>query len=416
MKLIKKMIRSISIKMKVIRTRIYLVVKEVYFWVVPRGVRLVVGKVNQNLILLDSPYYKDNVKVLAEYISKNKPQYKVICFIDKDQPVQKHKNIKFVRRAYTAKDKNAYSVMAYYYALKSQHVFYTHSFKWAGEKNDEQVIVNLWHGSGYKGGEQSTIEHIFDYMMVPGHIFIKPKAEFFDCEESKILTLGYPRYDLLKEKCASVNTKFFEKFNINQKADKILIWLPTFIPDEYLLTYENPLSYIFSGFPLIENLKQAIELDEFCKKNKIKLIIKKHNLRYSKTPLDNHLMKFKNIIILSDEEFKIYNIELYELLPFTDGLVSDFSSVTVDYLLLDKPVAYTVNDIEDYKKTRGFVFDNPLEYMPGEHIYTFEQLKSFMMDVTQGIDKHQKLRHEKIEVMHHITDNYSKRILDYFNL
>jgi CDP-glycerol glycerophosphotransferase (TagB/SpsB family) len=416
MKLIKKVMKSKKKKMTMLNARIYRIVKKVYFLIIPKSVRLIVGKVNQNLILLDSPYYKDNIKVLAEYILEHKPQYKVICFVEKDQPIEKHKNMKFIRRSYRAGDKNAYSIAAYYYGLKAKYVFYTHSFKWVGEKNDGQIIINLWHGSGYKGGEQSTIEHNFDFMMVPGNVFIKSKAEFFNCEESKILTLGYPRYDLFNKKCESINTKFFEKLNINLQEDKLIIWLPTFVPDEYLLTYENPLPYIFSGFPLIENLNQAIELDEFCQKNKIKLLVKKHNLRYSVTPLDNHLEKFKNIMILSDEEFKIYNIELYELLPFTAGLISDFSSVSVDYMLLDKPIAYTLSDIEDYKKTRGFVFDNPLEYMPGDHVYTFEQLKCFMLDVVNGLDKHQALRHNKMETMHNITDNYSKRILDYFNL
>lgn len=416
MKLMRKMKVKIRNKMKRIRFGLYLLIKKVYFRVIPISVRLIVGKVNQKLILLDSPYYKDNVKVLAEHISKNKPEYKVICFIEKGQSVTKARNIKFIRRAYTAGDKNAYSIAAYYYALKAKYVFYTHSFKWVGKKNNEQVIVNLWHGSGYKGGEASTIDHEFDYMMVPGELFVKSKAKFFDCEESKILTLGYPRYDLFKEKNISVGSKFFDEFGINQDEEKLLIWLPTFVPDNYLLTYTNPIAYIFSGIPLIESLKQAVELDDFCQKNKIKLIVKKHNLRYSKTPLDKHLMKLKNIFVLSDEEFKFYGIELYELLPFTDALISDYSSVSVDYLLLNKPIAFTVGDMDDYKKTRGFVIENPLDYMPGEHVYTLAHLKSFMINVVQGVEKHHNWRKESMKVMHNVSDGYSERILDYFNL
>lgn len=416
MKLIKKMFRDKKKKIRRIGTRIYLIVKKVYFFIIPRSVRMIVGKVDQNLILLDSPYYKDNVKVLAEYISTHKPKYKIICFIEKNQPVQKHKNIKFIRRSYTARDKNAYSMAAYYYALKAKYVFYTHSFKWAGDKNKDQVIVNLWHGSGYKGGESATIAHNFDFMMVPGEIFIRSKAEFFKCEESKILTLGYPRYDLFHTDDNTLTNAFFKKLNIDLTKDKVVMWLPTFVPDEYLLVYEDPLPYLYSGIPVIESLDQAIELDEFCQQNGIKLLLKKHNLRYSTSPLDKYLDCLKNIIILSDEEFKVYDIELYDLLPLTNGLISDFSSVAVDYLLLNKPVAYVLRDIEDYRKTRGFVFENPLDYMPGEHVYTLEDLKMFLKDVSQGKDKHQKIRSDKLPVMHNITDNYSQRIVAYFDL
>ena len=416
MKFNRRMPQSIKRKTKHLKKLMYEKIKSAYFFIVPRSIRFIAGKVDPNLILLDSPYYRDNVKVLAEYIAENKPQYRIICFIDKEQPVKKCEKIKFIRRAYQAGDKNAYSLAAYYYALKAKYVFYTHSFKWAGDKNKDQVIVNLWHGSGYKGGEPATVAHNFDFMMVPGEIFIRSKAEFFDCEESKILTLGYPRYDLFHAKDNTVPNTFFKKLNIDLAIEKVVIWLPTFVPDNYLLIYEDPIPYFYSGIPLIESLDQAIELDEFCQSNNIRILLKKHNLRYSTVPLDKYLMKLKNITILSDEAFNVYNIELYDLLPFTDGLISDFSSVAVDYLLLNKPLAYILKDIEGYRKTRGFVFEDPLAYMPGDHVYTFEDLKSFILNVSKGEDKYQKLRADKMPMMHNTTDSYSKRILDYFNL
>jgi|GEM_PF-1537977 len=408
-RLFKKAIRRVAVLL-------YRAVRKIYFGVIPRVVRLIVDKVDPNLILLDSPYYKDNVKVLAEYILEHKPHYTVVCFIDKKQSPEANKSIKFIRRAYTAGEKNAYSISAYYYALKAKHIFYTHSFKWVGKRNNGQVIINLWHGSGYKGGGANDSSHIFDYMMVPGDIFVQSKAEFFSCEKSKILTLGYPRYDLFKEKKHASSEEFLKKFNIDLKDSKLVIWLPTFIPVEYLPVYENPASYHYSGLPLLENLDQALELDSFCEEQQIKLLVKKHNLRYFETPLDNHLEDLKNLIILSDESFKQFQIELYDLLPITSGLISDFSSVAVDYLLLDKPIAYVLKDLEDYRKTRGFVFDNPLEYMPGHHIYHINDLKNFILDVTQGNDKYQKIRKEKMPFMHNQTENYSQRIIDHFNL
>ena len=59
----------------------------------------------------------------------------------------------------------------------------------------------------------------------------------------------------------------------------------------------------------------------------------------------------------------------YELIGISDGLLSDYSSVAVDYLLLDRPLGYVLADYNIYKEKRGFVFEDPLEYMPGEKIY-----------------------------------------------
>ena len=394
----------------------YHVLKKIYFFSVPRLARLFVGRVNQNLIVFDSPSYDDNMKVLAEYIAENKPECRVVCFVEEKNIAPKYENIKFIKRAYSSGSKRAYSIFAYYFALKAKYVLYTHSFKWAGKKNDGQIIVNLWHGSGYKSGEMATFEHNFDYMMVPGELFIKSKAEFFNCDKNKILTLGYARYDLYKTATTALYQKMIDVAKINLEKDKLVLWLPTFIPKEYLSIYEDPTPYLYSGIPLIENLAQMIDLDEFCQRNKVKIIVKKHHLRYSETPLDEHLEKLKNIIVLSDLEFKTFGIELYELLPLTSGLISDFSSVSVDYMLLDKPIAYIVKDLKDYRKSRGFVFENPLEYMPGHHVNDIEELKNFIEDVVAGKDKYRNLREEKMCIMHNKTDNYSKRIVEHLKI
>ena len=54
------------------------------------------------------------------------------------------------------------------------------------------------------------------------------------------------------------------------------------------------------------------------------------------------------------------------MLGSSDALITDYSSVYFDYLLLDKPIGFTVDDMELYIKDRGFIFNNPEEYMPGK--------------------------------------------------
>src|SRR6476619_8350307 len=49
-------------------------------------------------------------------------------------------------------------------------------------------------------------------------------------------------------------------------------------------------------------------------------------------------------------------------------LISDVSSVIIDYLLLDQPVICFSSDFEEYKKTRGFYFDNMEDWLPGRLI------------------------------------------------
>ena len=397
------------------------VIKKFYFYVIPRVARLFAGNVNDNLIVFDSVSFSDNAKVLSDYILNNKNnKYKIIWFLDDIKGFKSQENIKFIRRTYLNGSgfKYVYSIKAFYYGLKAKYVFYTHALSWVGAKNKDQVIINLWHGTGYKAARVIGSEAIFDYMIVPGELFVKSKAKFFKCDENKIIPLGYSRYDLFNNNITE-NTKLFLKENIGiENNQKLIIWLPTFISDGDLLKYKNPLSYIFSGMPLIESVKQLIDLDIFCSSNNIKLLIKKHRYKHQNVPLYKHLerLNLKSLIILSDDEFAKEQIELYDLLPFTDALISDVSSVSVDYLLLDKPVAYTVNILEDYKNTRGFVFDDPSEYMPGSHVNNLDELKIFIADVSSGVDRHRKRRNDMLKIMHNKTTNYCERITDFFGI
>ncbi len=78
----------------------------------------------------------------------------------------------------------------------------------------------------------------------------------------------------------------------------------------------------------------------------------------------------------------------YELIGISDGLLSDYSSVAVDYLLLDRPLGYVLADYNIYREKRGFVFEDPLEYMPGEKIYNACDLKKFMKHLSDGTDSY----------------------------
>jgi CDP-glycerol glycerophosphotransferase (TagB/SpsB family) len=51
-------------------------------------------------------------------------------------------------------------------------------------------------------------------------------------------------------------------------------------------------------------------------------------------------------------------------LPLCDVLVTDYSSLAFDFMLLDRPIVYFVPDLDEYTRYRGFYFD-PLEMMPG---------------------------------------------------
>ena len=103
-----------------------------------------------------------------------------------------------------------------------------------------------------------------------------------------------------------------------------------------------------------------------------------------------------NIVLLDNARLFAEDIQINQLLGGADALISDYSSVAVDYLALDRPMAFMLEDVKAYEESRGFVFDNVREWLPGQELYSFEDVCTFVSTLATGTDpaarKREKLR------------------------
>lgn len=374
-------------------------------------------KVNSKYILFESkPDFADNGRALSDYIVENGySHYRIIWLVEEPKLYDEYKSkqVKFVRSI--GKRHQQRTISAYYYALKSKYIFFTHAFKWVGKKLPEQVYVNLWHGCGYKASRRDPNKkedmNIFDFCLVPGDVFVETKAEFFCCDKKQILPLGYPRYNLYKHDNKRVDEYFA---SLGGKDRKNILWMPTFVQSKDLIYYKNPIPSII-GLPLINSITDMDRLEKICADNNINLIIKRHRIG-SKLKNSDEVHEGAHVFYLDNDKLDELGIQLYEMIAKSDALITDFSSVAIDYILLDKPIGFTLEDLEDYSKTRGFVFEDPKKYMPGEHMYSFEDLEIFIKNVSRGIDSAVEQRRAVIDETHNRTDDYCARILEHFGI
>ena len=101
--------------------------------------------------------------------------------------------------------------------------------------------------------------------------------------------------------------------------------------------------------------------------------------------------------------------------------------VIIDYpkLVFSKNLSVTSNVVVqsasekrvllNFPNSRGFVFEDPLKYMPGHHVYNFEDLKQFIVDISNNKDVYKEDRHNIMNEVHNPCDNYCKRIVDTIN-
>ena len=81
-------------------------------------------------------------------------------------------------------------------------------------------------------------------------------------------------------------------------------------------------------------------------------------------------------------------------------------------MIVDKPIAFTLDYYEEEKKTRKFVFDDIREYMPGHHLYNITDMENFIDDISKGNDPYKDKRRQMSDMCIAPSDNYCKSVLD----
>jgi len=81
--------------------------------------------------------------------------------------------------------------------------------------------------------------------------------------------------------------------------------------------------------------------------------------------------------------------------------------------LLDKPIGFVFSDFKEYFDSRGFVFDRPLDIMPGEVINSVEELQLFLNKLfVEKQDNFIEQRKSVKEKFHEDTSDFSKRVFN----
>ncbi len=362
---------------------------------------------NKRMIIFESePDLCDNSWALYQHIKKNHLGYKFVWVVSNTDKFKKNEDgeTKFVTRF----GKGMHLKTLYYYAT-AKYSFWTHWTLHHYIPRKGQTVINLWHGIPIKATKVKNHEYynwLISTEQNTNHLFSK----YLGCDMSKILPLGYPRNDLLLHNIGvGTDNPYCKKEGIK----KVIIWMPTFRQSINKRLSEN-LCDTSTGLPLLDSEMELRNLDDYLSMKDVIIIIKIHHLQAEK---DLFKKTFNNIIILTDEILAKDNIQLYQIVGKTDALITDYSSILFDYMLTDKPIGFILDDIDKYKKSCGFLIEDPKSVMKGEHIYDISQLYNFIDDIENNIDKYRTERNNLREKIH-IADNASacENIVRYFNI
>lgn len=331
---------------------------------------------NRRKIFFDSfPDYSDNSRVFSDFLLSNgyTPKY-VVYWAVNSIPEYKDDRVHYVLK----KNKIRY----FYHTVTSYFLFSTHgAFNWCNPRL--QRFICFFHGSALKKFGQMKNPNVYYLTQAwkytaPSDFYVDVFAQAFGRKKEDILLLGYPRCDLLFQPNNSLKRIGIELKN----SAKIVVYMPTFrepIGNAYTDSTKNVFEEDFVNFSDSSNI---VKWNSFLQERNIILVVKPHPSE-SKVVNCNHCT---NIIVLTNDDLQHINVQLYSLLANADALITDYSSVSCDYILLDRPMGFVVTDYEEYGRGRGFVFDKPLDYMPGTIISTESDFIEFFEDIHQGKD------------------------------
>jgi CDP-glycerol glycerophosphotransferase (TagB/SpsB family) len=221
-------------------------------------------------------------------------------------------------------------------------------------------------------GHEKTDYNFFTYLVTCSEYYRGIMKRCFNCSDNQIMIAGQPRCDRLFFDLPETDEK------IRKGAKKLFVWFPT-----YRLTEDWP-------FPLLTR-DDMHQLDEKLGAAGNRMIIKLHPLQAYEPDENNEeeqINKFKNIEIYQESDMKDLGVNIYDMSRAADALITDYSSIYFDYLLLNRPMAFTVDDIGKYGRERGFLLDSPKDYMPGELINNAEEFNKFIDDVSADLDEY----------------------------
>jgi CDP-glycerol glycerophosphotransferase len=276
----------------------------------------------------------------------------------------------------------------FYFRERDIHIFAT------GAK-----IVQLWHGVGFK---KIGFVEIASSIAIPeerkahlrkmysGYDAVLSTSPFYtenlfktSFGSREIWEAGYPRNDVLLRKpmendLIGCDMDAYRQMVSMRKKCKICLYAPTFRDDH--------------SDPFVHGALRFDTLSAFLQEKNMFLFLKMHPLS-SAYGLEN----LENIRMISNES------DIYPLLPLFDCLITDYSSIYMDYLQLLRPVIFFPYDMQDYNaRLREFQFDYN-DMTPGPKCFDQDELLLALGAVASGDDgyRKQRLRLRDLAFSHH---------------
>lgn len=306
----------------------------------------------------DNSHYNYNSRYLFEYVKENLPEITPL-FVINDPELRNSLSSKYGKQYFIETE----SIQGIRQALSAGVWFTSAGLPAYGTGlHKKRLIINLWHGvplkkialldPNLKKAARIYFKKIFSEnytcILTTSHELIPLMARSFAVSEDKIKVWGQPRNDGLFQKndCRKILGQLFPDL---PEYTKTVLYAPTF------RDYGQVQLFPFKDF-------DQEQLEAFLEEKNMLLFIRTHVAEQgSASPYLGKRIRF-----LGNEQAE----DVTGILNIFDCLITDYSSIYIDYLLTDKPMIFLPYDRQQYLDGRGMNFDYD-DVTPGPKPETF---------------------------------------------
>ncbi|MCR5798086.1 MAG: CDP-glycerol glycerophosphotransferase family protein [Eubacterium sp.] len=283
-----------------------------------------------------------NIGIVADKLAREMPEYKC-TWLTRDNSYKNpidyflKKPYKLARSKYIFLD-NAFLPLSYFKVRR-------------GTK-----VVQLWHGTGaikkfgqdYNTGKLGELERRANenitHLIVDSESVAVEYAGAFGVDDDKVMRIGLPRTDYVLDKdiMNKLKAQFYEAYG-GLRQRKIVLYAPTFRDSEV----DNP--------KINMDLQRISDLlgEEGV------LLLRLHPLVAKNMPDE----------VKDNLPDNVFDMSLYPsvtgLLSVADILITDYSSIIYEYVLLERPIIFYAYDLEEFSRNGRSFYRDYETFVPG---------------------------------------------------
>jgi CDP-glycerol glycerophosphotransferase len=255
-------------------------------------------------------------------------------------------------------------------------LLFTHGLYGAPDLTAHKLVVNLWHGFGPKatGISSAALPIRFSLMTCDTPVWAAAAIRAWGTPAPRLVQVGNPRQRSLR---TPPEPAALARLGLTPRS--YVVWMPTYRAPRRPPgsgRQDPPRLSVQTAGDAVDPVTKVAEL---ARSTGVTVVVKPH-------PADADRYEQSGLPVLSTEQVFAAGLTLYQFIGASAGMISDYSSVWVEYLDIDRPLLLLCPDIPQYVEGRGLSEPYMTDIARDLIVERAEDVRPFLEAVARGTD------------------------------